>query len=162
MSEISCVIFKGDFLKHNSIFKIGDFVSCHGSLGLYKPKGQFQFRVSKIKQKGQGEFWENFQKLKDKLSKEGLFDEAHKNKLPKYIKNICLLTSLNGVVKEDIIKIIRSRGTYQKISIYPVTVQGNKAARDISESIRNINKYLSFDAIILARGGGSIEGRWVG
>jgi len=160
VSEISCVMFKGDLLRHKTPFKVGDFVSCYGSLGLYKPKGQFQFRVSIIKQKGQGRFWENFQKLKDKLSKEGLFDPDHKSKLPKYIKKICLVTSLNGVVKEDIIKIIRSRATYQKITIYPVTVQGGSAAIEISEAIKDINNNFIFDVIILARGGGSIEDLW--
>ena len=159
-SEMSCVMFKGDLSRHRTSFKVGDFVSCYGTLGLYKPKGQFQFRVSKIKQKGLGQFWENFQKLKDKLAKEGLFDSDHKNILPKYIKKICLVTSLNGVVKEDIIKIIRSRATYQKITIYPVSVQGSNATREISEAIEDINKNFSFDVILLARGGGSIEDLW--
>ena len=159
-SEISCVMFKGDLLRHEASFKVGDFVSCYGTLGLYKPKGQFQFRVSQIKQKGQGRFWENFQKLKDKLSKEGLFNLEHKNILPKYIKNICLVTSLNGVVKEDIIKIIRSRATYQKITIYPVSVQGKNASGEISKAIEHLSKEFTFDVIILARGGGSIEDLW--
>jgi len=159
-SEISCVMFKSDLARHEGSFKIGDFVSCYGTLGLYKPKGQFQFRVSQIKPKGQGQFWENFQKLKDKLSKEGLFDLEHKNILPKYIKNICLVTSLNGVVKEDIIKIIRARATYQKIAIYPVSVQGKNSSGEISKAIECLNKEFEFDVIILARGGGSIEDLW--
>ena len=159
-SEISCVMFKGDLARHEGSFKVGDFVSCYGTLGLYKPKGQFQFRVSQIKPKGQGQFWENFQKLKDELSKEGLFDLEHKKILPKYIKNICLVTSLNGVVKEDIIKIIRSRATYQKITIYPVSVQGKNASGEISKAIECLNKEFEFDVIILARGGGSIEDLW--
>ena len=153
-------MFKGDLARHEGSFKVGDFVSCYGTLGLYKPKGQFQFRVSQIKPKGQGQFWENFQKLKDELSKEGLFDLEHKKILPKYIKNICLITSLNGVVKEDIIKIIRSRATYQKITIYPVSVQGKNASGDISKAIECLNKEFEFDVIILARGGGSIEDLW--
>ena len=159
-SEISCVMFKGDLARHEGSFKVGDFVSCYGTLGVYKPKGQFQFRVSQIKPKGQGQFWENFQKLKDELSKEGLFDLEHKKILPKYIKNICLVTSLNGVVKEDIIKIIRSRATYQKITIYPVSVQGKNASGEISKAIECLNKEFEFDVIILARGGGSIEDLW--
>ena len=159
-SELSCVMFKGDSLKNKSTFKPGDYVSSSGSLGLYKVKGQFQYRVLKMKPKGQGTFWENFQKLKEKLSKEGLFDSIHKTPIPKFIKNIFLVTSLNGVVKDDIIKIIRSRGKYQKINIFPVSVQGRIASKEISSAIQYINEHLSADVIIIARGGGSIEDLW--
>ena len=80
--------------------------------------------------------------------------------IPKYIKNICIITSLNGVVKDDLIKIIRSRATYQDIKIFPVTVQGSNAAKSISQAIVDINKYYKFDVLIIARGGGSIEDLW--
>ena len=160
LSELSCVMFKSDLLKNKDTVKVGDYVSCYGTLGLYKPKGQFQYRVSTIKPKGKGTFWENFQKLKEKLSKEGLFDTTHKIPIPKFIKNIFLVTSLNGVVKDDIIKIIRSRATYQKINIFPVTVQGTNAAKEISSAINDINENFSADLIIVARGGGSIEDLW--
>ena len=159
-SELSCVMFKGDLLKNKDTFKPGDYVSCYGTLGLYKPKGQFQYIVLKMKHKGKGAFWENFQKLKEKLSKEGLFDSAHKTPIPKFIKNIFLITSLNGVVKDDIIKIIHSRAKYQKINIFPVSVQGGNASIEISNAINYINKNMSTDVIIIARGGGSIEDLW--
>lgn len=159
-SELSCVMFKGDLLKNKDTFKVGDNVSCYGTLGLYKPKGQFQYRVSAIKPKGQGTFWENFQKLKEKLSREGLFDSRHKIPIPKFIKNIFLVTSLNGVVKDDIIKIVRSRATYQRISIFPVSVQGTSAATEISSAINYINKNFLADVIIITRGGGAIEDLW--
>ena len=83
-----------------------------------------------------------------------------KKDIPLYIKNITILTSLNGVVKDDIIKIIRARSTYQKLHIYPVTVQGNNAASDISSAIEDINNNYKTDVIIIARGGGSIEDLW--
>ena len=153
-------MFKRDLIKLNKSFKVGDYINCLGSLGLYTPKGQFQFRVQNIRSDGLGVFWENFQKLKKKLSKEGLFDDTHKSTIPKYIKNICIITSLNGVVKDDIIKIIRSRATYQDIKIFPVTVQGSSAAKSISQSITHINKYYNFDVLIIARGGGSLEDLW--
>ena len=159
-SDIPCVMFKGDLLKLNKSFKVGDYIHCLGTLGIYTPKGQFQFRVLNIKSDGLGIFWENFQKLKQKLSQEGLFDDIYKVDIPKYIKNICIITSLNGVVKDDLIKIIRSRATYQDIKIFPVTVQGSNAAKSISQAIVDINKYYNFDVLIIARGGGSIEDLW--
>ena len=67
---------------------------------------------------------------------------------------------MNGVVKDDLIKIIRSRATYQEIKIFPVTVQGSNAAKSISQAIVDINKYYKFDVIVIARGGGSIEDLW--
>jgi exodeoxyribonuclease VII large subunit len=109
---------------------------------------------------GEGKFWKEFEKLKIKLSNEGLFDDIHKKHIPLYIKNIIIVTSLHGVVKEDIIKIIRKRSNYQNLKIYPVTVQGNQASTQISSAIEDINNNYKADVIIIARGGGSIEDLW--
>jgi len=140
--------------------KPGDYIISEGSLSLYKPRGQFQFKVSQLKPKGKGDFWENFQKLKIKLTKEGLFEADKKKKIPFYIKTITVITSLNGVVKDDIIKIIRSRCNYQKIILYPVSVQGETAAHEILNAIKYINEGIKTDVIIIARGGGSVEDLW--
>jgi len=159
-SELSCVMFKSDYLRLTMDLKPGDYIISEGSLSLYKPRGQFQFKVSQLKPKGKGDFWENFQKLKIKLTKEGLFEADKKKKIPFYIKTITVITSLNGVVKDDIIKIIRSRCNYQKIILYPVSVQGETAAHEILNAIKYINEGIKTDVIIIARGGGSVEDLW--
>ena len=159
-SELSCVMFKNDYNQSTAKLKTGDYILSLGSLGLYKPKGQFQFKVFQIKPKGQGTFWEKFERLKIKLSNEGLFDADKKKQIPKFIKTIVIVTSLNGVVKDDIIKIARDRCKYQRIIIYPVSVQGANAAPEISNAIKIINRDIQTDVIIISRGGGSIEDLW--
>ena len=158
--ELSCVMFKSDYMRSMMELKPGDYIVSQGALSLYKPRGQFQFKVFQLKPKGKGTFWENFEKLKIKLSAEGLFDLENKKKIPYYIKTITVITSLNGVVKDDIIKIIRSRCKYQKINLYPVSVQGETAASEIKSGIEFLNQKMDSDVIVIARGGGSVEDLW--
>lgn len=159
-SELSCVMFSGQFEKYKDIMIVGNNVTVKGTISLYKPKGTFQFKSSSIASAGEGKFWKEFEKLKLKLLDEGLFNDIHKKKIPLYIKNIVIVTSLNGVVKEDIINIIKRRGNYQKLHIYPVTVQGKDASSEITYAINDINDNYNLDVIIIARGGGSIEDLW--
>ena len=159
-SELSCVMFSNQLRNYKDIMLAGSIVTVKGTISLYKPKGTFQLKSFSASSVGEGKFWKEFEKLKLKLSDEGLFEDIHKKDIPLYIKNITILTSLNGVVKDDIIKIIRARSTYQKLHIYPVTVQGNNAASHISSAIEDINNNYKTDVIIIARGGGSIEDLW--
>ena len=159
-SELSCVIFKQYLDKYKDTMIVGSTVIANGSLSLYKPKGSFQFKSFSVLPLGKGNFWKEFEKLKLKLSKEGLFDDSYKKDIPLFIKNILIITSLNGVVKDDIIKIIKTRANYQKIFLYPTTVQGKDAAFQISNAINNVNKNMTPDVIIIARGGGSTEDLW--
>ena len=159
-SELSCVIFSQYLNKCKSILVPGNSVVATGCLSIYKPKGNFQFKSFSVSSIGQGQFWKEYEKLKLKLSNEGLFDEAHKKKIPRYIKNLFIITSLNGVVKNDIIEIIKRRANYQKIFLYPTSVQGKDAAPQISGAIDDINNRYKADTIIIARGGGSVEDLW--
>ena len=159
-SELSCVMFSGQLINYKDIMLVGNTVTVNGTLSLYKPKGTFQFKSFSVSALGKGGFWKEFEKLKLKLLNEGLFEDSYKKDIPLYIKNIIIITSLNGVVKDDIINIIKRRATYQKIHIYPVTVQGNNAAKEVAYAINYINKNYNPDIIIIARGGGSIEDLW--
>ena len=159
-SELSCVMFSSDYLNNQELLKTGKQVVVSGGLGIYSPRGQYQFKAHAIKELGEGELWKKFQLLKEKLEKEGLFKSEAKKDIPKYLKEIVIITSLNGSVKDDIIKIIKKRGDYQRLYIYPVSVQGNSASREIELAILEINNNMNSDAIIIARGGGSIEDLW--
>tara|TARA_B100001250_G_C19774668_1_gene778968 strand:+ start:279 stop:1481 length:1203 start_codon:yes stop_codon:yes gene_type:complete len=159
-SELSCVMFSSQLKKYKEIMIVGNTIIVKGIISLYKPKGIFQFKSFLASVLGEGEFWKEFEKLKLKLSNEGLFDDVYKKEIPLYIKKIIIITSLNGVVKDDIINIIRRRCSYQKICIYPVTVQGENAVAEISSAIDDININHNADIIIIARGGGAIEDLW--
>lgn len=159
-SELSCMMFNSDYINNEELIKAGKKVVISGTLGIYSPRGQYQFKAYTAKLLGEGELWKKFEILKEKLEKEGLFDDTIKKYIPRYLKEVVVVTSLHGSVKDDILKIIKKRCDYQNISIYPVSVQGHLAADSIKTAILNINMYMSPDVIIIARGGGSIEDLW--
>ena len=152
-SELSCVC---NYQLDPNIVE-GMEVTINGSADIYTFKGNYQFRVSNIFLKGQGDLWLKYSKIKAKLEKEGLFDSNHKKKIPTYAQNIGIITSLEGSVLSDIRNIIKRRSPYVKLFLINSRVSGNAAIDSLCESIQNFNQLNYIDVIILARGGGSIE-----
>jgi exodeoxyribonuclease VII large subunit len=110
---------------------------------------------------GIGALYLAFEQLKKKLEEMGLFDPAKKQKIPFLAKKIAVVTSPTGAAIRDIISVIKRRNPYVELTIYPVLVQGENAAPDISKAIDEINKHRKdLDLIIMGRGGGSIEELW--
>lgn len=137
-----------------------------GRITVYGVRGSYQVEAWEMKPQGAGEFQLRFEQLKQRLFEEGLFDESHKKILPKYPENVVIITSRTGAVLQDFIKIAKRRYPLLNIYLYNVNVQGTGAAESIIEALRNIEKYAKsnelpeMDAIIIARGGGSIEDLW--
>ena len=152
-SELSCVC---NYQLDPNIVG-GMEVTINGSADIYTFKGNYQFRVSNIFLKGQGDLWLKYSKIKAKLEKEGLFDSNHKKKIPAYSQNIGIITSLEGSVLSDIRNIIKRRSPYVKLFLINSRVSGNAAIDNLCESIEHFNQLNYIDVIILARGGGSIE-----
>ena len=152
-SELSCIC---DYQLDPNIVE-GMEVTINGSADIYTFKGNYQFRVSNIFLKGQGDLWLKYSKIKAKLEKEGLFDSNHKKKIPAYSQNIGIITSLEGSVLSDIRNIIKRRSPYVKLFLINSRVSGNAAIDNLCESIEHFNQLNYIDVIILARGGGSIE-----
>lgn len=136
-------------------------ITASGYIYLYEKGGTYSLNVRDIEVSGQGDLSIAFDKLKEKLHKEGLFDAKYKKPLPKFPEKIALVTSGSGAAIEDMLKIIKSRNNIVHILIAPVLVQGTGAASDISNAINEINeKFPETDLIITGRGGGSIEELW--
>lgn len=152
-SELSCVC---NYQLDPNIVE-GMEVTINGSADIYTFKGNYQFRVSNIFLKGQGDLWLKYSKIKAKLEKEGLFDSNHKKKIPTYAQNIGIITSLEGSVLSDIRNIIKRRSPHVKLFLINSRVSGNVAIDNLCKSIENFNQLNYIDVIILARGGGSIE-----
>lgn len=150
-SEIKCVIFNQEF---NFKIENGVKVVVRGSIGTWK--SAYQIVVEEINLEGRGELYFKFLQLKESLQKEGLFEEKYKKPIPTYPKTIGIVTSLEGAVIQDILKIIKNKYPHVKILIYPSLVQGDGAKDSISKGIELLNR-LPIDTIILARGGGSFE-----
>ena len=159
-AQIKAVIFKGQarFIK----FKPADGLHaiCRGMVSVYKERGEYQLILDYIEPKGIGALQLALEQLKEKLSKEGLFDTERKRPLPLLPQKIGIVTSPTGAAIRDILKVFERRFANIGILIYPVRVQGIESAREISQGIRELNKAPDIDVIIIARGGGSQEDLW--
>ncbi len=158
--KLKCVMFKSYASKLKMKFKDGEQIIARGMVSVYEKRGDLQLIVKEIKKYGVGELQIKFEELKKKLQKEGLFDQKYKKKLPFLPKRIGVVTSPHGAAIIDILRIIKRRYAGLYILIYPAKVQGEGAAESIAEGIRELNKVGDLDAIIIGRGGGSIEDLW--
>ena len=159
-SLIKCVMFKSATAHLNFLPKDGMKVNVLGSVGVFERDGVYQIYVQAMQEDGIGNLYTKFEQLKEKLEKEGLFDEAHKKKIPFMPKIIGVLTSNTGAVIRDIINVSTRRNPDVYIRLLPIPVQGEGAATKIAEAIRLMNEKKLADVIILARGGGSLEDLW--
>ncbi len=135
-------------------------VLVRGRLSVYEPRGDYQVIVDYMEPKGLGSLQLAFEQLKEKLRKEGLFDEAHKVQLPLLPQKIGVVTSPTGAAIQDMLRVLQRRNASLHVLIYPARVQGNGAAEEIAEGIRYFNTRDDVDVIIVGRGGGSIEDLW--
>ncbi len=135
-------------------------VICYGRLSVYEPRGEYQIVVDYLEPKGLGALQLAFEQLKEKLSREGLFDPAHKKPLPHLPQKIGIVTSPTGAAIRDILQIIDRRFTNVHILLYPVRVQGAGAAQEIAQAIGELNQWPGIEVIIVGRGGGSLEDLW--
>ncbi|MDP2943389.1 MAG: exodeoxyribonuclease VII large subunit [Candidatus Omnitrophota bacterium] len=140
--------------------KDGLKILCFGKVSFYGRYGKLSFYVEQVEPKGVGELQLAFEQLKERLQKEGLFDEAHKVPIPVFPSRIGIVTSPTGAVIRDILHILRRRFDDIGILICPVKVQGEGAAEEIATAIGDLNRISDIDVLILARGGGSLEDLW--
>ena len=159
-AEISAVIFSQYAQQITHYPKSGMEVLVMGDLSLYVPRGQFQMQIKNLYLCGEGELWLAFEKLKNKLEAEGLFDISVKKQIPLYPKKIGIITSSEGAVLRDIIQVLNRRAPHVRCCIYPVPVQGQGSAEKIAEGIENMNQYGQADILIIGRGGGTLEDLW--
>jgi len=158
-SKLNCVIFKNNYDRSLNLDN-GVKVVANGYISVYERDGSYQLYINSIEIEGIGNLYIEFNKLKEKLNKEGLFDTRYKKPIPKIPKSIGVVTSQTGAVIRDIINVIKRRYPKVNIKLYPVTVQGINSAKDICEGIEFFNNFKNVDTIIVGRGGGSIEELW--
>ena len=159
-SLIKCICFKSYAQKLTFMPKDGMKVMILGSVSVFERDGVYQIYVKAMEEDGLGDLYTKYQELKEKLEKQGLFDEAHKTKIPMMPKVIGVLTSQTGSVIRDIINVSTRRNPNVYLRLLPVPVQGEGAAEKIAEGIEYMNKNQLADVLILARGGGSLEDLW--
>ena len=140
--------------------KDGDSVLVHGRISVYEASGSYQIYVDSMEMDGLGNLYVLFEKLKKKLSEEGLFDPEHKKKIKRVPRKIAVITAPTGAAVRDIISTINRRFPMTEIYLFPTLVQGESAAPNIVSMIELANTFDDIDTIILGRGGGSIEDLW--
>jgi len=159
-SSLSCVMFSYDNNKILFEPQVGDNLIINGKISLYSPTGRFQLNVKHIELAGEGALLRAFEQLKFKLEKEGLFDPDNKRQLPQMPKKIGIVTSSDGAVFQDVINVLGRRSPNIELILIQTAVQGEKAPPEICSAISKASSIKDIDAIILARGGGSIEDLW--
>lgn len=155
--KIKSVMFKGDSANLTFIPEEGMEVIATGYISLYERDGEYQLYVRFLKLSGQGDLYKEFEKLKKKLEKEGLFSQENKKPIPFLPRTVGVVTSATGAAVRDIINVLHRRCPVCNIIVYPSAVQGESAPENICEGLRYLDSRGDIDTIITGRGGGSIE-----
>jgi exodeoxyribonuclease VII large subunit len=159
-AQLRCVWFAGNMGARARIPRDGDLVVTHGRVTVYEPRGEYQLNVNVVQPAGVGVLQLQFEELRARLEREGLFDEARKRPLPRVPEVIGLVTSPSGAVLHDFIQILQRRFPAVHVVVAPTPVQGEIATLQICGAIEALNALAKPDVIVVARGGGSLEDLW--
>ena len=163
-AQVTAVMWKSAFGKLKFRPANGMAVIATGRVDVYEPQGKYQFYIDKLEPSGAGALDLAFRQLAEKLRKEGLFDEIHKKPLPKFPATIAIVTSPTGAAVKDIDRTLSRRFPAVRKLLYPVAVQGEKAAGEIASAVKELNRRRAelggIDLMIVGRGGGSLEDLW--
>ena len=159
-AQVKCAMFRGKNLFIKPRPGNGDRILVCGKVSLYPGRGDYQLIVESLEAAGTGNLHRAFELLKAKLQAEGLFEQGRKRPLPNFPKHIGIITSPTGAAIHDILSVFRKRCPLIRLSLFPSLVQGSEAAANLCQRIKEANCHPSLDALILGRGGGSIEDLW--
>lgn len=157
---IRAVLFKGYQKGVRFEIENGLKLIVHGALSVFEKRGEYQIIVDFLEPEGLGALQLAFEQLKEKLQKEGLFDESKKRPIPVFPNVVGVITSETGAAIRDILNVIGRRYSGVRIIIYPTLVQGDEAAHSIARAVQRANERKEVDVLIVGRGGGSIEDLW--
>lgn len=159
-ASISAVMFARDAQRLDFKLSEGIKIYARARITLYEKTGAYQAYIHDIEKQGKGLLYEKFEALKEKLSKEGLFNQESKKEIPVFPRRVGVITSATGAAVKDIIQVAKRRNPSIPLYIYPTHVQGEWAVGEIIKAIQKANEDNLADVIILGRGGGSIEDLW--
>lgn len=158
-SAIKCVMFQTYARALKFRMAEGMEIEAKGSIEVFERDGTYQLYAQSAKQGGKGNLFEEFERLKKMMEAEGMFDSRYKRPIPKNVKTLGVVTAPTGAAVRDIIDVSKRRNPGIQIVLYPAIVQGDEAPTSIVKGIMELNEY-GVDAIIVGRGGGSIEDLW--
>ncbi len=159
-AQISAVIWRSRVMDIDFKLEDGLHVQALGNVRVFERSGRYNFDIIHIQPAGVGRLQMEFERLKKQLAAEGLFEAKHKKQIPKFPTKIGVVTSDTGAAIRDIINVLSRRAPHVQIILRPVQVQGESAAQDIAQAIKEFNEFGEVDVLIVGRGGGSLEDLW--
>ena len=159
-AQLKCVMWRSQAERLRFRPSEGDAVVAHGRLSVYEVGGVYQMYVDYLQPAGRGDLAAAFERLKDKLAAEGLFDADHKRPIPGFARKIGIVTSADAAALRDILNVLQRRNPLVSVLIAPTLVQGEQAPAQIVRALRRLDARDDIDLILVARGGGSIEDLW--
>lgn len=156
-ASIPCILYRWEKSQVSIDFKEGDQVLVQGGISVFEKETRLTLYVKGIEKKGLGALYKSYLATKERLSKEGLFDEKYKQKIPSFVRKIGVVTSRDGAVLRDIVHVLKRRNPDVSLVLYASLVQGNLAVKSLRKSLKRALEDESLDLIIIGRGGGSFE-----
>ncbi len=159
-AQLSAVVFRGAAAKLKMQLRDGMRVLAFGRIDVYEPRGSYQLIAQAVLEDGIGPLQQAFERLKEKLSQEGLFDEDRKKEIPRFPRTVGFVTSPTGAVLRDFWSLLKNGQWKGTLVLLPAQVQGAGAADTIAKQIVHADKSGLFDLLVVGRGGGSLEDLW--
>ena len=159
-AQVRCAMFRSRAQLLAWKLENGQQVEARALVTLYEARGDFQLNVEAMRRAGLGRLYEAFLRLKEKLAAEGLFAEARKRSLPRFPRQIGIITSPRAAALHDVVVALERRAPQLPIVVYPTLVQGNEAPAQIAAALRAAGERDECDVLLLVRGGGSLEDLW--
>ncbi|MDR1936580.1 MAG: exodeoxyribonuclease VII large subunit [Candidatus Accumulibacter sp.] len=159
-AQARCVIFRNRVQLLGWRLENGQHVEARALVTLYEARGDFQLNVETVRKAGVGNLYEQFVMLKEKLEREGLFAQERKRPLPAFPRRLGVVTSLQAAALRDVLSTLKRRAPYLEIVLYPTLVQGGEAPAQIVAALEIASQRAECDALIVCRGGGSLEDLW--
>ena len=158
--QVRCAMFRRAASLLDFSPRDGQLVEVRGRLGVYEPRGELQLVVESMREAGQGNWFEQFTRLKAKLEAEGLFDAARKRDLPLLPRAVGIITSLGAAALHDVVTTLTRRAPHVQVMIYPASVQGAQAPGELLAALNKAVQRAEVDVLLLVRGGGAMEDLW--
>lgn len=159
-ASLRCVMWRSQVEALGKLPQDGEAVEVHGLISVYEAGGQYQLYADDLRLAGEGALYREFLRRKERLEREGLFDEARKRALPEWPKRIGVVTSATGAALQDVLNVLGRRYPLPQLILAPTPVQGEAAPGRIAEALAALNRLIRPDVILLVRGGGSMEDLW--
>ncbi|MGB2155181.1 MAG: exodeoxyribonuclease VII large subunit [Porticoccaceae bacterium] len=159
-AQVRCAMFRNANQRVNFQPANGTQVLVRCRAGLYEGRGEYQLVVEHMEEAGFGALQRKFEQLKQQLTHEGLFDNQHKQPMPESLSHIGVITSATGAAIKDILSVLNRRFPAIQVTVFPTAVQGEQAAGQIVDALTLANQHGQCDALIVGRGGGSLEDLW--